>query len=125
MAFKSMALYPTFIARAHLEEDLGVAEPPPVVDRLDALQDDLGGSLEVSSTGVDLLGLDDDEPVLEVQVDSSVGESSPTDPDALQHTVAGELVHDERGLNLAGLLVGVGHKATHKVRLTAVPEQEK
>ena len=41
-------------------------------------------------------------------------------PDALKHTVAGELVHDERGLHVAGLLVGVGHKATHKVGVAAV-----
>ena len=41
-------------------------------------------------------------------------------PDALKHTVAGELVHDERGLHVAGLLVGVRHKATHKVGLAVV-----
>jgi hypothetical protein len=41
-------------------------------------------------------------------------------PDALKHTVAGELVHDERGLHVAGLLVGVRHKATHKVGVAAV-----
>ena len=29
-------------------------------------------------------------------------------------------MHDEWGLNLSGLLVGVGHKATHKVRLAGV-----
>ena len=41
-------------------------------------------------------------------------------PDALKHTVAGELVHDERGLHVARLLVGVRHKATHKVGVAAV-----
>ena len=41
-------------------------------------------------------------------------------PDALEHTVAGKLVHDERGLHVAGLLVGVRHKATHKVGVAAV-----
>ena len=41
-------------------------------------------------------------------------------PDALKHTVAGKLVHDERGLHVAGLLVGVRHKATHKVGVAAV-----
>ena len=41
-------------------------------------------------------------------------------PDAFKHTVAGELVHDERGLHVAGLLVGVRHKATHKVGVAAV-----
>merc|ERR1719397_701362 len=43
-----------------------------------------------------------------------------TDPDSLQHTIASQLVHDEWGLHLAGLLVGVGHKATHKVGLAGV-----
>ena len=41
-----MALYPTFIARAHLEEDLGVAEPPAVVEGLVLLEDCLGARLE-------------------------------------------------------------------------------
>ena len=30
------------------------------------------------------------------------------------------LVHDQGRLHLAGLLVGVGHKATHKVGVAAV-----
>ena len=49
-----------------------------------------------------------------------VGESTHADPDSLEHTVASQLVHDEWGLHLAGLLVGVGHQATHKVGLTVV-----
>ena len=51
---------------------------------------------------------------------SPVGESAHADPDALKHTVASELVHDERGLHLAGLLVGVWHQATHKVWLAVM-----
>ena len=62
-------------------------------------------------------------PVVKMSL-SPVGESSHADPDALQHTVAGQLVHDERGLHLAGLLVGVGHQATHKVGLAAVLERK-
>merc|ERR1711863_53201 len=57
---------------------------------------------------------------LEVGVEHPVGESTHADPDSLEHTVAGELVHDEWGLHLAGLLVGVGYKATHKVGLAGV-----
>ena len=49
-----------------------------------------------------------------------VGESTHADPDAFEHAVASELVHDERGLHLTGLLVGVGHKATDKVGLAGV-----
>ena len=51
---------------------------------------------------------------------SPVGESAHADPDSLQHTVASQLVHDEWGLNLTGLLVGVGHQATHKVGLAVM-----
>ena len=51
---------------------------------------------------------------------SPVGESTHADPDSLEHTVASQLVHDEWGLHLAGLLVGVGHKATHKVGLAGI-----
>ena len=49
-----------------------------------------------------------------------VGESTHADPDAFEHTVASQLVHDEWGLHLTGLLVGVGHKATDKVGLAGV-----
>merc|ERR1719300_1954721 len=42
------------------------------------------------------------------------------DPDTLQHTVTGQLVHDQWRLNLSGLLVSVGHKATDEVRLAVV-----
>ena len=59
-------------------------------------------------------------PHLEVGVEHPVGESTHADPDALEHTVASQLVHDQWGLHLAGLLVGVGHKATHKVGLAVV-----
>ena len=54
------------------------------------------------------------------QKGAPVGESTHADPDSLEHTVASQLVHDEWGLHLAGLLVGVGHKATHKVGLAGV-----
>merc|ERR1711971_1309600 len=60
------------------------------------------------------------EPQLEVGIHHPVGESAHADPDSLEHTVASQLVHDEWGLHLAGLLVGVGHKATHKVGLAGV-----
>ena len=49
-----------------------------------------------------------------------VGESAHADPDSLEHTVASQLVHNEWGLDLSGLLVGVRHKATHKVGLAVV-----
>ena len=40
-----------------------------------------------------------------------VGESTHADPDAFEHAVASKLVHDERGLHPAGLLVRVGNDA--------------
>ena len=51
---------------------------------------------------------------------SPVGESAHADPDSLQHTVAGQLVHDERRLHVSRLFVGVWHQATHKVGLARV-----
>ena len=54
------------------------------------------------------------------QKGAPVGESTHANPDAFKHTVASQLVHDEGGLHLAGLLVGVWHKATHKVGLAVV-----
>ena len=89
-------------------------------------------------------------PHLEVGVEHPVGEATHADPDPLQHTVASQLVHDQgalhlvmmtmriimrmvmmmmmlfifcrddREFHLARLLVGVWHKATHKVRLAVV-----
>ena len=46
-----------------------------------------------------------------IMIVKPVGESTHADPDAFEHTVASELVHDERGLHPAGLLVRVGHDA--------------
>ena len=89
-------------------------------------------------------------PHLEVWVEHPVGEATHADPDAFEHTVASQLVHDQGALHLvmvvirvimrmvmmmmmlfivclgdrkshlAGLFVGVWHKATHKVGLAVV-----
>ena len=48
--------------------DLGVTEPSLVVHRLDRFKDNLGRGLQVGQGSVDLLGLDDDEPVDKVRV---------------------------------------------------------
>ncbi len=50
-------------------------------------------------------------PLLELRVDHPVGESLPADPDSLEDAVAGQLVHDQRGVDVPRLLVGVGHHA--------------
>ena len=46
-----------------------------------------------------------------------VGEPTHADPDAFEHAVASELVHDERWLHPAGLLVRVGHDAPDEVKM--------
>ena len=46
-----------------------------------------------------------------------VGEPTHADPDAFEHAVASELVHDERGLHPARLLVRVGHDAPDEVKM--------
>ena len=49
--------------------------------------------------------------LMTIMIVKPVGEPTHADPDAFQHAVASELVHDERGLHPAGLLVRVGHDA--------------
>ena len=49
-----------------------------------------------------------------------VGETSHADSDSLQHTVAGELMHDQWRLHPARLLVGVWNDAADEVRFRLV-----
>merc|ERR550519_2845153 len=98
------------------EEDKSVSEPVPLAVEGDAVHESVDGSLVVLR-GLDSVLSKAGVPQLEVGVEHTVGESTHADPDSLEHTVASQLVHDQRGLDLAGLLVGVGHKATHKVGL--------
>merc|ERR1719150_824487 len=96
------------------EEDKSVAKPVSLSGEVDLVHESIGGHLVVAGAGN--LGLTQASiSQLVVRVQHPVGESSHADPDALQHTVTGQLVHDQRRLNLSGLLVGVGHKATDKV----------
>merc|ERR1719367_1170702 len=104
---------------ASAEEDKGVSEPVPLTVEGNAVHESPDGGLVVAGR---LDGILSQARVaeLEVGVEHPVGESTHADPDALEHTVASQLVHDEWGLHLAGLLVGVGHKATHEVGLARV-----
>ena len=52
--------------------------------------------------------------------EAPVRETTATNPDALQHSVAGELVHDERGVGVARLLDLVGDDAADEVRMSRV-----
>merc|ERR1719361_298270 len=105
--------------RASAEEDKGVSEPVSLAVEWNAVHESIDSSLVVLR-GLDGILSEARVPQLEVGVEHPVGESSHADPDALEHTVASQLVHDQWGLHLAGLLVGVGHKATHKVGLARV-----
>merc|ERR550532_1874913 len=101
------------------EEDEGVAEPVPLPVESNLVHQSVGGDLVVAGAH-DLLLTQAGVSHLEVGVKHSVRETSHTDPDTLQHTVTGQLVHDQVGLNISGLLVGVGHKATDEVGLARV-----
>merc|ERR1719297_681614 len=101
------------------EEDKSVSKPISISGELDLVHESIGGDLVVRGRG-NLSLSKTSVSHLVVWVQHSVGESSHTDSDSLQHTITGELVHDQRRLNISGLLVSVGHKATDKVRLTRV-----
>ena len=90
----------------------------------------ISGELNLVHQGIDtslivirafqLLLRQDVVATLEVRIHHPVGETLHTDTNTLKHTVTGQLVHNKRRLNVTRLLVRVGHKTTHKVRLTAV-----
>merc|ERR1719412_287017 len=101
------------------EEDKGVSEPVSLTVEGNSVHESVDSGLVVRR-GLDGILTQARVPQFEVGVEHPVGESAHADPDSLEHTVAGQLVHDEWGLHLAGLLVGVGHKATHKVGLSGV-----
>merc|ERR1719166_170389 len=101
------------------EEDEGVSQPVPVTGELNLVHQGVHSGLVVAGA-LDLSLSQASVSHLVVRVEHSVGESSHADPDTLKHTVTGQLVHDQWGLNLSGLLVSVGHKATDEVRLASV-----
>jgi len=101
------------------EEDKSVTKTISFPGEVDLVHQSVGSSLVVTRAS-NFSSSKDSISQLVVRVEHSVGESSHTDSDTLKHTITSELVHDKRRLNLSRLLVSVGHKATHKVRLTAV-----
>jgi hypothetical protein len=56
----------------------------------------------------------------EVSVGHLVGQTQHADADAFEHTVAVQLVHDERSIDVSRLLDLVGDDATDKVRMGGV-----
>merc|ERR1711963_73610 len=101
------------------EEDKSVSQPVSLPVKSNLVHESIGSNLVVGG-GSNFSLSKTSVSHLEVRVKHSVGETSHTDSDSLQHTITGELVHDKMRLNISGLLVGVWHKATDKVRLARV-----
>merc|ERR1719232_1397206 len=101
------------------EEDKSMSKPISFPGEVNLVHEGVSGNLVVR--GRSNLSLSKTSiSHLEVRIEHSVGESSHTDSDSLQHTITSELVHNQWRFNISWLLVRVGHKATDKVRLTRV-----
>merc|ERR1712198_815582 len=105
---------------ARAEHDLGPAATEGV--RVHAGVDEglLGALLRIPGQIGEDLGGDDGVAGHKVGVGDLVGQTQHTDADTLQHAVAVKLVHDERSINVSGLLDLVGDDATHEVRMGGV-----
>ena len=57
-------------------------------------------------------------PLFEISVLNPVGKTFPADPDALQHTVTAQLVHDQRILHRPRSLGLIGDEAAYKVGMS-------
>merc|ERR1712079_696756 len=101
------------------EEDLGVSKTELLLVKLDGIHDGSSSTLVVLGLSHSL-GSHNVVASLELSVNHFVGETSSTDGNTGQHTVALGLVHDEAGLHTSGLLVGVGHHAADEVRVGLV-----
>merc|ERR1719239_84676 len=101
------------------EEDKSVSKTIPLTRELNLVHKSIGASLVVIRAG-NFSSSKDSISCLKVRVQHPVRESSHANPDTFKHTITSQLVHDKRRLYISRLLVGVGHKATHKVRLTRV-----
>merc|ERR1719412_645392 len=100
--------------RSGSEEDKSVSQPVSLPVESNLIHESIGGGLVVAGAG-NLSLSKASIPHLVVRIEHTVRESAHANPDALQHTVTGQLVHDQRRLHISGLLVGVGHKAADKV----------
>merc|ERR1719427_440197 len=102
------------------EHDLGVSASEFI-----GVQADLDEGLGSASLGVgrrvgERLGGDDRVSGHEVGVGNLVRQTQHANTDALQHAVAVKLVHDERSIDVTGLLDFVGDDATDEVRMSRV-----
>ena len=102
-----------------LEEDLGESDTELVLSDVLLLDESghhgAGSLLRVLFSDEGLVGGQDGISLDEVGVEGSVGESLTANTDTLEHTVTGQLVEDERGVDHSGLLLLVGDDATDEV----------
>ena len=105
------------------EEDLGLTDPVEAGVQLQGLDHLLARLLAVHEPLGDHVGGEQLVSLSELLEGDPVGESLATDPDSLEDTVAPQLVQDEPGVDLAGLLVVVGDDAPHEVGV-GVPQGE-
>merc|ERR1719210_3264236 len=96
------------------EEDLGVTKTELLLVKLDGVHDSASSTLVVLGLGHSL-GSHNVVASLELSINHFVRETSSTDGNTGQHTVALVLVHDEARLHASGLLVSVGHHTTDEV----------
>ena len=96
-----------------------MSEPVAFPSKLNLVHQSIDCSLVVAAA-VDLSLAQNLVAELEIGIGHPVWEAAHANPDALQHPVAGQLVHDERGLHLARLLVGVWNEAAYEMRLAVV-----
>merc|ERR1719367_845938 len=101
------------------EEDKGMSKSVSLSVETNLVHEGIGGSLVVRG-GSNLSLSQASISHLVVRIKHPVWESTHTNSDSFQHTITGELVHDQWRLNISWLLVSVGHKTTDKVRSTIV-----
>merc|ERR1719461_775834 len=97
------------------EEDLGLTDPEETRVQLQSLDHLLTGLLPVHESLGDDVGGEELVSLSELLEGDPVGESLTTDPDALEDTVASQLIKDKQSVDLAGLLLVVGDDAPHEV----------
>jgi hypothetical protein len=106
------------------EEDFGVAKTISISGEINLVHQGIDTSLVVRRAG-NLFSTQNCVPRLEVRIKHPVGEASHTNPDALKHTITGELMHNELRLNSARLFVSIGHNATDEVGLSVMQSVHK
>merc|ERR1719383_219102 len=102
------------------EHDLGVSSSEVLRVHSDAEECLVGGGLVVRATISEDLWRHDRVTHQEVRVHHLVGQTQLANTDALQHSVASELMHDQGRIGVTRLLDLVGDDATHEVRMSRV-----